>query len=183
MDEIGAINSASKNWSTDDYINRQSEGKNNINYRNFKNLEREFKEFKQPIIYQAISGNITNKMKKLAEDGSLICGDSEYTKARELLTNLRRFVEPIQRIEGRIQYVYQAVLFALGEEDVNQEYLLEKLNKYYKHMPYIGQFKDALDGLSDEVYNRRIKSGIEPISLKGNYNRYVIARRRRSVGA
>lgn len=181
--EIGIINSASKNWTGMDHINYYAHGDAKIeDYIFFEQLVKAYPWATQRVISYAIHGLSGFGYVSKIKSGELKCSQEQYENAVKILDYVEQFREYVDGIGGRKENYYFTIAFCCTDDNVDNEYLLEKFKKYYKALDSVTSIKDALRQVEKKVYNYQMRSNREPVFLVEDYERAMRAKSSRKNG-
>lgn len=99
-------------------------------------------------------------------------------KVLDWLSNFREYVE---QIVGKKDYMYQALIYCYMDSEIDNDYLLEKYAKYYPSINETATITGAIQEIEDKIYNYYLRAPREPVSISGNYKRYIRGKRYRST--
>jgi len=180
LGEVKDLNSASKNWTTKNFIHSYAAGDRNVDYIYVEQLMKAYPWATQMILAFAVSGRSgAGSNYKDFKKGKFKCSEAEYNEAVKILDYAGCFKEELSGIGGRKEYYYIAVMFCYLCEDIDNEYLLQKFKKYYKALSPIADIKSAILQIESKVYNYQMRSPREPISIVMEYERYKRSSRSR----
>lgn len=171
LEEVKSLNSASKNWTTRNYIHSYAAGDKKLDYIYVEQLQRAYPWATNRIIGFATHGETGCGTYSTLKSGNFDCSELEYNRAVEVLDYVSQFREGIDGIGGRKEFYVIAIMFCYFCEDVDSEYLLTKFKKYYKSLASISDMENALMQIETKIYNYQLRSPREPIALVGEYNR------------
>lgn len=148
-------NNARTSWKTIDFINGFAEQGNT----SYQFLARLFDQFSPALSELAIMcaaspRNLAGTEAKVIRSGGYRCTAKEYeegVRIGEYLVKARPFV---MKLEGRKDRAFAAVKFLFLHEDVDNEKLLDKLEKYGHECEPIVSIRQAVAEL-EKVYNKR----------------------------
>lgn len=126
-----AMNAYQTKWTTTDYI--ESHAKiGNENYANLQRLIEEFKNMPLRVCVSACVETIGADLKNV-QDGTFICTNERYMKARKLLKYASKFTETMHTCnKGGDTLLYTAIMFVREHvPDCDHEKLFVKFEKYY----------------------------------------------------
>lgn len=179
--ECRFLNSCSTNWGIKDHVHSYANGSDKREaYIYLEQLQREFPQFGIRIIYSAASskpigmgGGISQNLKS----GEIEISESDYERGRKVLAYLDRFSPYLKTLTGRVECMQKALIFCYNNETVDNEYLLEKVTKYYQRIQSIVTEKESIEKL-EMVYNFGNLGGREEIMLGDAFKRYNKAKKR-----
>lgn len=171
LEEVKSLNSASKNWTTRNYVHSYAAGDKKLDYIYVEQLQKAYPWATHRIIGFATHGEAGCPTYTSMKSGNFKCSDAEYNKAVEVLDYASQFREGIDGIGGRKEFYVIAIMFCYFCEEVDSEYLLTKFKKYYKSLTSINDIEDALTQIESKIYNYQLRTPREPIALVGEYNR------------
>ena len=172
LEEVKSLNSASKNWTTKNYIHSFAAGNRQLDYVYVEQLMKAypwvgFSALNFAIRGVAYGGTATDMIRK----GNYKCDELEYNRAVSALDYLTQFKEEILSVGGRKEYYMIAIMFCFYCEDIDSDYLLTKFKKYYKSLRPINDIMSAFEQIETKVYNYQMRSPREPISISTEYKR------------
>lgn len=182
-DVIGRLNSSSKNWTGKDHIHFYAHGeKKVIDYVYFEQLMKAYPWATQRVLSYAINGNsgfgIVGKLKT----GELKCDEEQYNRAVKILDYVEQFREYVDGIGGRKENYYFVIAFCCTDENIDNDYLLEKFKKYHKTLDNVTSIKEALAQVERKIYNYQMRQNREPVYLTEDYDRAMRAKSSRKNG-
>ena len=174
--ECRHLNSCSTNWGLKDYIHSYATGSDaRPEFEFLEQLQKEFPEFGSRTIYGAAAnrnvvggGSATKKL----HDGDIDLSPEDYIHGRKVLGYLRNFNFLNKALSGRIECMHSALIYCYNKETVDNEYLLEKVEKHYGTIPPISNVSQAIAEI-ERVYNFNIRGGREPIYIKSDFEKYA----------
>lgn len=180
LDEVKNLNSASKNWTTRNYIHSFAAGDKKLDYIYIEQLMKAYPWATQSIISFAThgvtsGGGTVSRLK----DGDFKCDEAEYNRAVKAFDYAAQFVDNINGVGGRKEYYMIAIIFCYFCEEVDNEYLYAKFKKYHKSLSPITNIKEAILQIEGKVYNYQLRAPREPISISMEYERLRRANRSR----
>ena len=168
IEECVAMNMYQTNWTLLDYIKSHAET-GNVPYVNLLCLINEFgKYFKTKVILYVATGKVEQSGSDIKE-GRIKCDSDDLARAKKVLTWLTNFVEPLKRIRGHIEYYYMALVFCYGDQEVDNDRLVEKMTQLQANLIPVTQIQQAFDQI-EEVYNNRSRN---KVYIKTNYRKYM----------
>lgn len=173
LKEVMSLNSASKNWSTKNYIHSYALGDQNINYIYVEQLMKAYPWANQSLITFAVTGvsgwgSGINGYK----NGDFECTEDEYNKAVKILDYVGRFVDDLAGFKGKKYMYLLSLAFCYVCPVVDNDYLATKMNKYGRTLGPASSIVDAMSQIEGRVYNYQMRSPREPISIVTEYERY-----------
>lgn len=170
LDEVKSLNSASKNWTTKNYVHSYAAGDKQLDYIFIEQLMRAYPWATNRVLGFAVHefiGGTYGTMKS----GTFKCSELEYNRAVSVLDYVNQFRENVNGIGGRKEFYIMALMFCFFCEEVDNEYLYAKFNKYYKSLSPISDIKSAVLQIESKVYNYQMRSPREPISIVMEFER------------
>lgn len=181
--EIGVINAVSKNWTGKDHINYYAHGDaKKEDYIFFEQLIKAYPWATQRTIAYAIYGLSGFGYITKIKNGELKCSQAQYENAVKVLDFTEQFRECVDGIGGRKENYYFTIAFCYTDENVDNDYLLEKFKKYYKSLDSVTSIKDAFRQVEKKIYNYQMRSNREPVFLVEDYERAMRAKSSRKNG-
>jgi hypothetical protein len=157
-----ALNVASRNWTTMDYIDSYAE-QGNPDYERLRNVMEKYSELPKDVIRTLCvrnsasstdGGNTATKIK----NGTYLCiGEDEAREKFDLLKKAAPYIE--KSVSGRKSYVYITLANIAKLEKLDMGRAFEQLRKGYISGKPIATADDALDFWFD-VYNYRKKTKV-----------------------
>lgn len=163
INECIYMNINQQNWSTDDYIESYA----SRGYKSFiylQSLIRSYKKlFRSRVIAYAATGctNCTHDIKH----GTISISKESYDNANYALSWLISFKNIIDKIEGRNENFYFALLYCYKEHCIDNDRMLQKFNKYQYKLSVVGNLEQALRQV-EMIYNFR---QADKIYIEANY--------------
>lgn len=180
ISEVRKMNSVSKNWKSKNYIHSYAHGDESTqDYKYLEILTQKYPAFTEKTICMAIDGNAGRNHAAKIKDGTYVCTESQYESAILALDFLESFRENIDKISGRNDYYYSALLFCYSDQNIDNDYLLKKFNKYHTHLDEVATISKALEEIERKVYNYQMRAPYEPINIRFDYDRYLRAKKHR----
>ena len=170
LEEVKSLNSASKNWTTKNYIHSFAAGDKIVDYIYIEQLLKQFPWATQRVISFAINDFVGGTSSKI-KDGTMKCDEVEYNRAVSALGYAERFRKYVDGVGGRKEFYIIAIMFCYFCEDVDNEYLEKKFEKYHKSLSPISDIKSAVLQIESKIYNYQMRSPREPISIVIEYER------------
>jgi len=165
--ECKGMNEYNSKWSTNDFIQSYAVG-GNTNYQYLQQLLKKYRGFSLTTISAATS--LMWMSQKEIRSGKFMCTPKDYDRACKRLDLCSRMATAVREINGQRQYVFLAIMFAADFEDVDNERLVDQVNKYYGRAPSIANISNAFDALSD-IYNFRNRG--DKVYLREAYDRFM----------
>ena len=180
LNEVKCINSASKNWSTKNFIHSYAVGDQNINYIYVEQLMKAYPWASQSLITFAISGaSGWGTGINAYKSGDFVCTDKEYNDAVYALDYVGQFDELLSSVKGK-KYMYLiAIMFCYKCEEVDEDYLKTKMLKYGKALEPATSITDAIKQIEVKVYNYNLRSPHQPVFISIEYDKFKRRKRRR----
>lgn len=170
LDEVKSLNSASKNWTTRNYVHSYAAGDKKLDYIYIEQLIKQFPWATLRVINFAIRDFVSSKASTL-KAGNMKCDEVEYNRAVNVLSYADNFRKWIDGIGGRKEFYIIAIMFCYFCEDIDNEYLLKKFEKYHKSLSPISDIKSAILQIESKVYNYQMRTPREPIAIVMEYER------------
>ena len=172
LEEVKSLNSASKNWTTQNYIHSFAAGNRQLDYVYVEQLIKAYPWVGFSALSFAIRGvAYGGTQTKMIREGKFQCDELEYNKAVSALEYLSQVKDEILSVGGRKEYYMIAIMFCFYCEDIDNEYLITKFKKYYKSLKPINDIMSALEQIETKIYNYQMRSPREPISISTEYKR------------
>ena len=180
LKEVKALNMASKNWSTKNYIHSYAAGNNSIDYIYLEQIMKAYPWATVKIVGCAFQwqtgGGIHGKIK----DGEFKCTTEQYQNAIKALDYVDSVREQINTVTGSKEHYLFAIVFCYFCELVDNDYLLKKINKYYRSLDSATSIKSAMMQIESKVYNYQMRTPMEPVSISIEYEKAVRAKKQQS---
>lgn len=176
IEECRYLNSSSTNWNIKNYVHSYAQGSDRkIAYQYLEQLQKEFPDFGIRIIYassanRSVSGG--GKASSSLKSGEAELSEEDYNRGREVLSYLEKFAFLYKAMTGRAESLQMALIYCYNNPSVDNDYLLEKVQKYYGTISPIANATQAVAEL-ERIYNFNIRGGREQIFLKSDYERYT----------
>lgn len=156
-----ALNINQSNWTTMDYIRSYADG-GNASYRYLVAMLKAFPKRRLTSILFATSGYI--KLNTIRE-GGFKCDAETYNKAYKSLRYLNDLSPALNKVEGRLDYLECAILYAYSVDEINTDKLANNFRKYAHLVNPIASLEMAIDEL-ERIYNYRNR---DKVYLKTEY--------------
>lgn len=174
--ECRYLNSCSTNWVLKDYTHSYATGDDKkIEYVYLEQLRKEFPKIGVRTIYgAAVSKNVVGGGQITAnlKSGNIELTQEDYERGRVVLTYLMQYDFLNKALSGRIECMHSALIYCWNNTDVDNDYLLEKVKKYYSTIPPIANVPQAVSEL-ERIYNFNLRGSREEIFLKSDFERYT----------
>ena len=176
IEEVRKMNSVSSNWTTGNYVHSYTQGENTReDYIYLESLQKQFPDFGYTFL-----ASVANKKKghtetlKNIKNGKFSCTTESYENAVNELEYLNQFTKYVLEMSGKSDYIFRALDFCYGNEQVNREYLLKKFKQGYKSFPEVASIRGALESIQT-AYNTHQDAEHEPIFIISDYDRYLMS--------
>jgi len=128
-------------------------------YFNFLNLYNKYKELGLVAVYNAVteSGSVNVNSVK---NGRLKCSAEQVKRASAILDYESKFMNMVNQINGRRDYVYIALAFCFNHPDVDNDRLYEMFKKRFKKIGHVKTLKDAANNI-EFIYNSYYKNKVD----------------------
>ena len=172
-DECAAMNSSSTNWSTRDYVNSfASQG--NENYIKLKDLLDRYSPTCGANTVLVVCANrmydIDGGTQKKIKSGAFKISDSDYVDIASTLEEVSKFDPIIRKYKfTNGTRLRNALVFCVKHDGIDNEQLLERMDRYYRRVSGYSTVEDVLDVL-EEIYNKGRKPQ-NKVPLKFDYQR------------
>lgn len=176
IEECRFLNSSSTNWNIKNYVHSYAHGSDKkISYQYLEQLQKEFPDFGIRIIYasstnRSVSGG--GKATSNLKNGEAELSEEDYRRGREVLSYLENFSFLFKAMTGRAESLQMALVYCYNNASVDNDYLLEKVQKHYGTIQPIANATQAVAEL-ERIYNFNIRGGREQVFLKSDYERYI----------
>lgn len=170
LEEVKSLNSASKNWTTKNYIHSFAAGDKNVDYIYIEQLFKQFPWATQRIVNFAINDFIGYSARTI-KAGTMKCDEVGYNRAVGALQYADRLRKYVDGIGGRKEYYVIAIMFCYFCEEIDNEYLEKKFEKYHKSLSPIPDIKSAIQQIESKIYNYQMRQPREPLSIVSEYER------------
>lgn len=158
--ECTAMNSASTNWTTRDYVDMYA-ALGNENFIRLQQLLDEYSDCGMKTVLQAASSIYGDWLSKKVKDGTLTIEESEIPQARFTLEYIRRFVPIIEEHQLPSKTNLKAALcFIYRHPTADKEWMFRKFEKHWMDCTGYSRIDQALECLSN-IYNKSRRNGIE----------------------
>lgn len=171
LEEVKSLNSASKNWTTKNYIHSFAAGDKKIDYIYVEQLLKQFPWSTLRIINFAISDFVGGGRSTAIKAGKMKCDEVEYNRAVNVLGYAGQFRKWIDGVGGRKEFYMIAVMFCYFCEEVDNDYLLKKFEKYHKSLSPVSDIKSAVQQVESKIYNYQMRTPREPLAIVMEYER------------
>ena len=171
LEEVKSLNSASKNWTTRNYIHSFAAGDKKLDYIYVEQLFKQFPWATQRIVNFAIHDFVGGLKSGAIKSGDMKCDEVEYNRAVNALGYAEQFRKFIDGVGGRKEFYIIAIMFCYFCEEVENDYLLTKFQKYHKSLSPISDIKSAVQQIETKIYNYQMRTPREPISIVMEYER------------
>ena len=171
LEEVKSLNSASKNWTNRNYIHSFAAGDKVVDYIYLEQLMKAYPWATQRVINFAVNDFVGGIRSAVIKDGTMKCSEVEYNKAVEVLDYAGQFRKWIDGIGGRKEFYLIAVMFCYLCEEIDNDYLLKKFEKYHKSLSPISDIKSAVQQIETKIYNYQMRSPREPLGIVVEYER------------
>lgn len=171
FDECIAMNLDQTNWKLIDYIKSYAE-KGNVNYIRLNNLIEQYSTYGigMSTIIRAASNNC-DVNDDIIKSGRYICDEADYSTAVSVLNYERKFVDIVNQIGGRKDYVLAAIGIAFLDTECDVDRLYKKMYENYRYFRKCSTIIDCLEELT-EIYNNRARAESK-IYLHINYQKQM----------
>lgn len=180
INHVITMNSISKKWATRDYIRCYATGDDKrVDYEYLNKLINKYSStFTNSAIYAAC-GLYDGSTPKAIRTGALAISEATYFIAINKLEFLKKFYPYMKKrgqkgkgtICGKHELLYRAILFCYDNDEVDNDRLVEKFEKYYYLVKGIVSVEQAISEI-DTVYNTN--RGKKPLlDIKAIYRAYI----------
>lgn len=186
IEECIAMNINQVNWTINDYIKSYAD-RGNESYQYLLDLNTKFApDFKQPpVLYAACGFASGGGVREIIKSGGVQISKRQYDKARVALSWLYNVKNVIDKVVGRSEYYYVALLYCYFHKDIDNDRLERKVKAATDIYPVanIGQSLKAIEDIYN--YHNSNKVYIETIWRQENdsriseYNRQYRDRQKR----
>lgn len=180
LEEVKALNMASKNWSTKDFIKSYATGNHQVDYVYLQQLMKAYPWATVKILVCAFQWQTGGGVYGKVKDGEFKCSAEQYQSAMNALEYLNLVREQINTVTGKKEHYYFAIVFCYFCELVDNEYLLKKINKYYRSLDAATSIKSAMMQLESKVYNYQMRTPMEPVSISIEYEKAARAKKQQN---
>lgn len=153
--EARMLNSTSRNWGAQNYVDSYA-ADGNINYINFKLLEKKYPKLAMSALYGVVANRITVGGTAKLQDGTLSLPTDKLDELYSVFDFITDNYEDIKRIEGKISTVIAAIAWVLRNTPVDRKRLSQVLHKNVFPPVSESATKRFLEDLSRE-YNKRLR--------------------------
>lgn len=182
--EVSAMNTVSKNWNQNDWINfyANAPSEQKQDYKYLQALKKMFPRYAPSVYDMAVNGHIgdsssSRKIKK----GEYILSLEQYENAVAVLSWLDNFKDMVDQISGKKEYMHKSLIFCYHHERVDNDYLLESFKKYYNKIASITSMEIALSEIQKNIYNYQLRHPREPINIVYDYEFYKRGKRYKAL--
>lgn len=168
IEECVAMNIHQTNWTMNDYIDSYSE-RGNVSYMYLRQLINRFGNlFRLNTICNAVT-NMAATPNDALKNGNFVCSGLDYDNAVEALVYLTNFKPIIDKVGGRTEYYYSALLFCFHDQQVDNDRLIEKMTKLQASLIPVANVQQAFDQI-EAIYNNKTSN---KVYVKTNYRQYL----------
>lgn len=173
--EVRAMNSVAQNWKAKENIYSYAHGEEaKQDYIYLENLQKMYPKFPVRIYTAAVTGSSGGgDTSKQINEGEFKCSQEQYEDAIKVLDWLNNFRKFVEQTGGKKEYMYHALMYCFIDEEIDNEYLLKKFEKYYRSLGEIASINGALQEIEDKIYNYQLRTPREPVGISANYKRYA----------
>ena len=166
-----ALNEGRINWKSINYINCYATlGRNDYKY--LRLLIKQFPTFAEQTCAVATGGfyNGGGYSKKVKE-GTFTCSDTQYENAIKVLSWLKEIQPYVKKINGRTQYLYDALIFCFYLKGVDNKRLAQRIIKSAYTIDGIVNIVNAVEVI-EKIYNKGGKKD-NYVDLVSEYKRSI----------
>lgn len=168
IEECVAMNIYQTGWSMLDHI-KSHEETGNISYMYLSQLIKTFnKKLQLKVIVSAITGKSEMPNGEL-KAGTFVCTQEQYETATRSLSYLLQFKDIIDRIGGRTECYYMALIFCWGDDAIDNDRLVKKMRQLQANFIPVINIQQAFDYIED-AYNNRSR---DKVYIKTRYKQYL----------
>ena len=181
IEEVRKMNAVSSNWKTDDYVHSYTEGEDiSDGYIYLENLHKMFPHFGFTFLASVTNSRGDTQSLKNIKNGKFKCSQDEYEYAVKKLTWIAKFVKYVTEIGGNSDYMYRALSFCYENEQIDNDYLLEKFKQNYKGISEIASIKGAIENVQ-KAYNTHQDKYHEAAFIVSDYERHVLSVKKNNI--
>ena len=126
------------------------------------------KKLQLKVIVSAITGKSEMPNGEL-KAGTFVCTQEQYEIATRSLSYLLQFKDIIDRIGGRTECYYMALIFCWGDEAIDNDRLVKKMRQLQANFIPVINIQQAFDYIED-AYNNRSR---DKVYIKTRYKQYL----------
>lgn len=167
IEECRTLNINQTNWGVIDYIISYADMGNDAYIYLLDLINTYGKDFNQNVVLFALSLKISSNTSKIKE-GEFTCTFEEYERAKEVLSWLRQFTSIVQRITGRTECYYTALIFCYFDNEIDTNRLYKKMFDMQASFIPVITIQQALDEI-EKAYNNRAQN---KVYIKTNYKKW-----------
>jgi hypothetical protein len=169
ISECVAMNSVSKNWTTDDYINSHAE----LGNRNYQILKDFIGEFKSTISKKCITATLAGRVEyyevSKVRSGEFTVGPKGADYYYDMLTYMSKF--DISNIKGKSDYIHKVIGYCYNTPEIDNNKLLTFYQKYSYQIESVVNTKQASEAL-ERVYNYKCNK-TNYVFISAMYHQYA----------
>ena len=168
IDECIAMNINQTGWTLTDYIDSYADT-GNISYVYLSQLLKAYKGiFKNKVILNVATGKVESS-NGIIKEGRFSCDAAKYSESQRVLSWLKNFRQPIDRVDGHTEYYYMALAFCYSDPEVDNDRLIEKITQLQANLIPVTTIQQAL-GQIENVYNNRSRNKVYILT---NYRKFM----------
>jgi hypothetical protein len=118
LEEARELNSSSKSWKTQNYIDSYA-ADGNVNYSNFVLLQKKYPNIPMTAIYGIVAGKIQTGGTSVLRNGSLQCPMDKLETYYKALDFVSDHMNAIKRIEGRTATIASTIAWVVTNTDAD----------------------------------------------------------------
>ena len=168
IEECIAMNINQTSWTLEDYIDSYADT-GNISYIYLSQLLKAYKGiFRNKVILNVATGKVESS-NGIIKEGRFSCDAAKYSESQRVLSWLKNFRQPIDRIDGHAEYYYMALAFCYSDPEVDNDRLIEKIIQLQANLIPVTTIQQALEQV-ENVYNNRSRNKVYILT---NYRKFM----------
>lgn len=168
IDECIAMNINQTGWTLTDYIDSYADT-GNISYVYLSQLLKAYKGiFQNKVILNIATGKV-ERSNGIIKEGRFSCDATMYNESQRVLSWLKNFRQPIDRVDGHTEYYYMALAFCYSDPEIDNDKLIGKVTQLQANLIPVTTIQQALEQL-ENVYNNRSHNKVYIVT---NYRKYM----------
>lgn len=177
--EISAMNTVSKNWDANNWINyyANASSQQKQDYKFLQALKKMFPGYSPTVYDMTINGNVSGGGNQRVKDGTYEVTLEQYNDATKILSWLDKFKTFVAGVSGKKEYLHKALVFCYRHPDVDNEYMLQKFEKYSNKLGAISSVDIAVSEIQNKIYNFDLRGNHEPVNIVNAYDFYKKAKK------
>ena len=168
ISECVAMNSVSKNWTTDDYINSYAE----LGHRDYQILRDFIGKFKSIISRKCITATLAGRIEYYAiakvRSGDFKVGPKGADYYYDMLNYMSKF--DISKIKGKSDYIHKVIGYCYNTPEIDNNKLFTFYQNYSYQIESVINTKQASEAI-ERVYNYKCNK-INYVFISAMYHKY-----------